>query len=333
MSQPQIQSGWWQSPAGSPLTPTGAAKVSEIDNPYITKDEYIESPEAFGAGITATSPDGLYQSGMLDKIILRASSFVNRFCRRWFDTQTIDEIHTGFTVKPFNPRLVTVVCRNAPLQAINSIYIQVLQWFIQVQTTPLQGSYLQIQPDWGTYKIVPLLSTAGSGTGSPIPAEILDKVPLGVLWTNYTFGFGQVVTGYTLSNIANQPGQYTTYQAKDYNYRLWAPSQPVNVYVGPTLALPSAYSIDYPNGIVTFSSDLGSPAVVTTDFTTNNTLPYDIKYAVIKIVTKQILQGMQNPMGFTSMNIAGYSVSYGDEYMKEIKEILAPYKRNAITII
>ncbi len=328
MSQPIIRSGWWQAPSGSPLTPTGVAKRSEIDNPYITKEEFVQSVEAIGAGISADSSDGIYNSGTLDRILLQASARVNRYCSCWFDTQTIDEYQTGFTVRPFNPRLVNVKTRNYPIQNVHSIYIQVLQWFIEVQTTPLENSYLQIQPDWGTFKIVPMLSTAGSGTGSPIPAAIVDKMPLGVLWYTYTFGYGQAITSYTLSEI----NENLKYQVDNYNYRLWAPSQTVNVYIDGVLQSSSSYTIDYVNGIITFNSAI-SGTTVSADFTTNNTIPYDIKYATIKLAIKMILQGLQNPMGFKNINITGYSVSFGDEYMEEIKEILNPYRRNILTII
>ena len=327
MSQPLIRSGWWSAPAGFPLTPSGNAKRSEVDNPYMTKDEFIATPEAMGANITST--DRLYTNGMLDKYILRASAWVNRYCQRWFDTQTIDEIQTGFTVKPFNPELVTVETRNAPIQSIDSIYIQVLQWFIQVQTTPIQNSYLQIMPDWGVFKIVPLLSSAGSGTGSPIPAAILDKRKLGNLWYAYTFGFGQKITGYTCAEITPN----TIYQPADYLYRLWAPDQIVSVYIDGTLQASSSYKIDYPNGLITFNADIGTGHIVTADFITNNTIPDDIKYAVTKLTIKFILQGLQNPMGFKSINITGYSVSFGDEYLEEIKNILKPYRRNILTFI
>lgn len=336
MSIPDIKSGFWQAPAGGPLTPTGAAKRSEVDNPYVTKDEFIESPEAMGIGVTQNSPDGWYQSGMLDRILVRASAWVTRYCNQWFDTQTIDEYRTGFTVKPMNPRLVTVTTHNSPIQSIASIYIQVLQWFIQVQTTPLEGSYLQIEPDWGTFKIVPLLSSAGAGTGSPIPAGILDKVPLGVLWYTYTFGYGTQVTGYVMTDTSptTNPLTYTTFQPADYNYRLWAPDQTLNVYVDGVLKVPSTdYTVNYPNGIVTFVNDIGIGHTVTADFMTNNSIPYDIKYATIKMATKYILQGSQNPMGYKSMGITGFNVSYGNEYMDEIKEILKPYRRNRFMII
>ena len=325
-------SGYFDTESGIPITPTGSPKLSERDNPYLTKAEYIETPQAQGSGITASS--SIYTNGQLDKIILRASAWVNKYCRRWFDTQKIDEYQSGFTVRPFNPRLVTVCTRNSPIQSIESIYIQVLQWFIQVQTTPLEGSYLQIQPDWGTFKIVPLLSSAGSGTGSPIPAAILDKVPLGILWYRYTFGYGQAITGHTLSQVSSG-SPWTQYQPSDYNYQLWAPDQTTNIYVNDMIQDTSVYDIDYPNGLVTFHSGLLSTDVVTADFTTNNTLPYDIKYATILLTTRYILQGTQNPMLYKSIGITGTSYSYGDyeEQMEEIKETLKTYRKNTMTII
>jgi len=331
MSQPAIQSGWFTAPSGSSLTPTGAAKRSEKDNPYITKDEYIQSPEAVGSGISAISADNFYTSGALDKAILRASSWVNRHCSRWFDVQTIDETRTGFTVKPFNPRLVSVYTRNSPIQDISGIWIQVLKFFIQVQTTPIQDSYLQIFPDIGIFKIVPLLSSAGSGTGSPIPAQILDKVPLGVLWYSYTFGFGQIITGYTLEAVTTN----TVYQVADFNYKLWAPDQTLNVYVDATLQASTLYTVDFANGVITFLSDIGTGHTVTADFTTNNTVPADVKYATILLTTKYLLSGQQNPMKFKNINITGYGVSFGehDDVMREIKEMLAPYRKSTMTLI
>jgi hypothetical protein len=328
---PNIQSGFFQAEGGTPLTPTGNAKRSEVDSPYITKSEFIESPEAAGMGITQNSSDGWYSNGTLDKILVRASSWVTRYCNQWFDTQTIDEYQTGFTVRPFNPRLVSVYTHNAPIQNIQGIWIQVLQWFIQIQTTPLESSYLQILPDWGVFKIVPLLSTAGSGTGSPIPAAILDKVPLGVLWYSYTFGYGTQVTGYTLTNTSSPSN--ITFQPNDYNYQLWAPTQTLNIYIDGVLTNPSLYQINYPNGIVTFGTDIGTSHVVTADFTTNNSIPYDIKYATIKVATKYIIQGQQNPGGFKSIGITGYNVSFGDEYLTEIKEMLQPFRRNRFTVL
>lgn len=335
MSQPNIVSGNWPAPSGSPLTPTGNAKRSEKDNPYITKQEFIESAEAIGAGITATSADGLFANGGIDKAILRASTWINRYCRRWFDTQTIDEYQTGFTVKPFNPRLVSVYTRNAPIQNITGIWIQVLQWFIEVQTTPLESSYLQILPDWGIFKIVPMLSTAGSGTGSPIPAAILDKVPLGVLWYSYTFGFGQVITSYTLDKQSNGSNTNTVYQVSDYNYQLWAPDQTINVYVNGVLKSTADYSLNCPNGIVTFNTALGDSDVVTADFTTNNTIPAVVKYATILLTIKYLLGGLQNPMRYKNMSITGFSISFGDqdEIMKEIEDMLKPFRKNQFTLL
>ncbi len=326
------KAGWWQTPSGFPLTPTGDPKKIAVDNPYITKDSYIETPEAIGLGINGSHI--LYTSGQLDKIILRASSWANRFCRRYFDTQTIDETITGFVVRPFNPSLVSVNLNNSPIAAnptsiygINSIYIQVLQWFIQVNSTG-PNSYLQVFPEYGFYKIVPMLNNAGSGTGVPIPAEILDRVPLGVLWTNYTFGFGQIITGETLSAITAG----TIYQS-DISNRLWAPDQTINVYVNGTLQNASAYSIDYPNGIVTFGSSIPTTAIVTADFTSNETTPYDLKEAVILYTSHLIGQAIHNPVGFNSMAIQTYNVTFGDKVVERAKEILSPYIRKPITII
>jgi hypothetical protein len=318
--QQRVPSGFFTTPNN---TPSGKPMVIAVDNPYLTKDEFITTEGAIGLGLTALSP--LYVSGRLDRILLSASGQVNRYCRRWFDTQTIDETKNGITIRPINPQLVTNVLQNRPYQKINTIYIQVLKWFIQILTTG-PDSYLQDFPDKGLYKIVPLLSNSGTGAGSPMPAEIVDKTPLGVLWTNYTFGYGKDLTGITCP----QMGALTdlkTYQAPLYN-RLFAPSQTINVYVNSVLADPSTYSItDYPNGIIVFNNANPGGAVVTADYTTNETIPVDIKEAVILLATYMIGQGTQNALGAQSYSIQTYSVSWGGKNSTKdrFEEILHPY--------
>ena len=300
-------------------TPTGAKMKVAVDNPYVTKDEFVATFEAIGIGISATSPQ--YQNGELDRKLLQASAYVNRFCNRWFDTQTIDEQKSGFRVRPYNPKLVTVVLKNRPYSVINSIYIQVLKWFIPVLATG-PGSYLQDFYDKGFYKIVPLLSTAGTGVGSPIPAAILDKVPLGILWTNYTFGYGTPLTAQTLTQIAKSQ----EYQAPLGN-RLWAPDQTLNVYDNGVLkVLNTDYTLDQPNGIVKFVSSYVVVGPVTADFTTNESIPFDIKLAVILVATHLIGQAQQNPLGAQTMAIQTFNINFGDSKVeKRFKDLLEPY--------
>lgn len=297
-----------------------------VDNPYITKDEFVGSFEAQGLGIDASSP--FYASGELDRKLLQASGWVNRMCRRWFDTQTIDETKTGIMIRPLNPQLVTVVLKNRPWFAINSIYIQVLQWFIQVQTT--QSGYLQIFPDKGFYKIVPLLSTAGTGMGSPLPAAIVDRVPLGVLWTNYTFGYGTQLTTQTLARIDST----RQYQAPLGN-RLWAPDQTFHVYDSSVLVDPVNYDVDYPNGMVTFKQAYTVNGAITSDFTTNESVPADIKEATLLLATHLIGQAQQNPLGAKSLGIQTFNISFGDKsgVKMRVEELLEPYVDRAPAFI
>src|ERR1041385_3736302 len=154
-------------------TPTGAKKQIAVDNPYITKDDFINTSIAAGLGIDSSS--AIYTSGDLDAMILAASAWVNRKCNMYFDTQTIDETKTAFVVKPYNPELVTVVVANRPYTKVNSCYIQVLKWFIQVDVSSPQA-YIQDFYDFGYFKIVPLLSSSGQGAGSPIPSMIIDRI-------------------------------------------------------------------------------------------------------------------------------------------------------------
>jgi hypothetical protein len=202
--------------------------------------------------------------------------------------------------------MVTNVLKNRPFQTINSIYIQVLQWFIQVLTTP--SGYLQIFPDKGFYRIIPLLSSAGTGIGTPIPAAILDRVALGVLWTNYTFGYGTALVAYTLTVIAGTK----QYQA-DIGNHLWAPDQTLNVYDnGVKKTLGVDYTVDYPNGMVTFVSTYTVVGVITSDFTSNQSIPAEIKKATILMTMHYIGQALQNPIGAASYGIQTFNVNFGD---------------------
>ncbi len=312
-----VQSGYFPTPTS---TPTGAPKKIAVNNPYVSKDEFINSSEAMGLGLTASSIQ--YTSGELDRKLLQASSFVNRYCNRYFDTQTIDETHTGFYVRPYNPQMVSVTVANSPYQSINRLWIYVLKWFIEVDITS-PASYMQDFPDYGYFRIVPLLSSAGTGTGSPIPAAILDKVALGVLWINYTFGYGSPQTGMV---VPATDASYKTYQLP-VGYRLWAPDQTTNVYKNGALVPSANYTIDYPNGMITFSSANVITDVITADFVTNESIPSDIKDATILVASHLIGQALQNPIGANSYSIQTYSVSFGNEssVIKRAKEILDPF--------
>lgn len=317
-TQPTLKSGGFPTTTN---TPTGAQKQIAVDNPYCTKDDFVNSFEASGLGIDTTTAQ--YSSGELDKKLLQASAWINRYCRRYFDTQTIDETRTGFVVRPYNPELVTNVLANRPYQQINSIYIQVLKWFIQVDTGA--SGYLQDFPDLGYYKIVPLLSSAGTGLGSPIPAAILDHIKLGILWTNYTFGFGTALTGLSLTQPAGV-SDLKTYQSA-LGYRLWAPSQTLTVYKNAVVQASTLYTVDYPNGTVTFLSALLSGDLVTVDVTTNESIPAELRSACILITTHLIGQAQQNPVGATSYGIQTYNINFGEEsgVYKRAKELLEPY--------
>ena len=168
-------------------TPDGQPATVPTDVPYMSKDEFLQYPIALGLGITVASPE--YTSGMLDKLLLQASSRVNRHCKRYFQKQTIDETFPNVTIQVSNPRLNVIPLKNGPVTQINSVTIQVLKFFI-----PFSLEYL-IQPFYEQryYQIVPMLSTAGSGspmgTGTPIPSVILEQSQLGIVWTNYTCGY------------------------------------------------------------------------------------------------------------------------------------------------
>ncbi len=321
----QINSGSF--PAGS-NTPTGAPLQIPIDSPYLTIDDFILTSEAQGLGITSLSP--AYSNGELANKILQASAWVNRTCRKYFDTQTVDYQNTRFQVRPYNPQLVTVVLPNRPYQHINSIYIQVLKWFIQVDVSAT--GYLQDFPQQGYYKIVPLLSSAGTGLGSPIPAAILDRVPLGVLWTNYTFGYGQNIVNQGLDNA--DAGVYEKYQAPVSN-RLWSKAMPVSVFKNSILQTAGYTVTDYINGIITFTTPNLSNDVITASFTTNQSVPADIIEATLLYTLHLIGQSVQNPLGAASYGIQTYNISFSKELNPEQRALalLTPYISVMPTVI
>lgn len=302
-------------------TPTGSKKIIAVDNPYITTDDFCASYTALGLGIALTDP--LVTSGELQNLILQASASVNRRTNMYHDTQTIDETQTGFSVRPYNPRLVSVVFNNRPYAKVNSMYIQVLKWFIQIDTSTA-NNYLQDFYEDGYCRIVPMLSSAGTGTGSAIPAQIVDKIDLGVLWINYTFGYGTKL----LSQVLTQPVGNTdkkTYQSPVGN-RLWAPSQTYNVYLNGSKVNPTQYTVDFVNGIVVLATGTTNE-VVTADFTTNQSIPADIKKAVILLTSYLIGQDLQNGLGATGMSIQTWSTQFGDKNKVEerVDKLLEPY--------
>ena len=306
-------------------TPTGAKKQVAVDNPYITVDDFCNSYTASGLGISLTDP--LVVSGELQNLILQASAWVNRIINMYVDTQTIDEVQTGFTVRPYNPRLVSVVLANRPYSKINSMYIQVLKWFIQIDTSSA-SSYLQDFYDLGFCRIVPLLSTAGTGVGSPIPAQILDHVQLGILWINYTFGYGTPLT----SQVLSQPtgvSDLKTYQAPVGN-RLWAPSQTLKVYINGSLLNATQYTVDHVNGKIVLNSAITISDVVTADFTTNQSIPADIKKAVILLTAHLLGQDLQNALGARSYSIQTWNTNFGDKSLVEerVEKLLSAYTNN-----
>lgn len=227
-----------------------------------------------------------------------------------------------------NPQLVTMVMQNRPYNKINTLYIQVLKWFIQIDTAP--SGYLQDYPDKGFIRIVPLLSNSGAGAGSPMPAEIVDKTPLGVLWANYTFGYGTPLTGLTLTQV----GSTKQYQAPTYK-QLWAPDQAKTVYDNAVVVAASNYTVDYPNGIVTFISSYTPTGPITIDVMSNESVPRDIKEAVILMAGEMIGQGGNNPLGARGYSIQTYSIQFGEKtYLRErIERMLGPYQNNLPAIL
>src|SRR5581483_7775253 len=92
----------------------------------------------YATGLKLTTSSTLYTSGVLDVYLQMASEEVNRYTHRHFQRQTIDEIHYDTPIGQSEPKLVTLFLNEAPIQAINSIYIQVLKWFVEFSLDYLQ---------------------------------------------------------------------------------------------------------------------------------------------------------------------------------------------------
>lgn len=160
------------------ITPSGNPMMIPRDMPYLTKEEYINYPN--GLKLTSISP--MYTSGVLDTILQMAAEQVNRYCRRHFNVQTIDEVYDGIRIGQDEPKLQTVPLNEGPIQIINRVDIQVLKFFINFSLT-----YLQVFPDKGFIQMVPFLG--GNVTGIPLPSAVLTQGLLGKVWVNYTFGY------------------------------------------------------------------------------------------------------------------------------------------------
>ena len=320
-------------------TPTATPFVTFVDNPYVSMATLLQNSGAISLGLTAASTP--VASGEISNYILRASAWVNRYCDRWFDMQRVWETKTGFTVRPYNPELITVRVNNGPpYNSINQCYIQVLRWYIQIDLTS-QNNYLQDFYDKGFYKIVPLLSSAGTGSGSPLPAAIVDRVPLGILWTDYTSGFGQQLTGYSMGT---SDGVNKTFQAATGN-QLWCQAnnlwpmaanvlEPLTVYDNGVVVPAANYSVDYPNGKVTFTVAPLATHNITADFWTYEVIPQDIKYATLLMALNMYATDNFNPMMHNSLSVPGLNLSYdSDKLPARVEKMLEPYISHRISLL
>lgn len=211
INYPTDVSATWTTPLN---TPTGLPMLVPYDVQYVTKDEFLTSPIAKGLGYTNQSVD--YLDGTIDHALLKASSWVNRYCRRYFQKMTIDEVYPNVTIQVSNPRMTVVPLQNRPYSQINTITIQVLKWFIDFSL-----EYLIQFPAQGYYQIVPMISTAGS-TGTPIPSVLLEQQNLGIIWTNYTCGYDiipedikhavEMIAGQEISMLRQNPMGATSLQ-------------------------------------------------------------------------------------------------------------------------
>ena len=159
------------------LTPTGAPMMVPRDSQYVWPYEFNQ----YSTGLQFADTDPIVTSGVLNSYLKAASGAVNRYCKRYFQVQTLDEIYPGVTIgQSTYPKLMTVFLKQKPVQSIISINLQVLKYFI-----PVDLEYLMLDSDAGYYNIVPALG--GGYTGYPVPQMV--EGMLARVWTRYTAGF------------------------------------------------------------------------------------------------------------------------------------------------
>lgn len=160
------------------ITPTGNPMQIVRDLPYLSKDDFLNYPN----GLKLSTSSALYTSGVLDVILQSAAEQVNRYARRHFGVQTIDEVYHGIRIGQDEPKLITVPLNEGPIQVINRVDIQILKFFINFSM-----EYLQVFPEQGFIQLVPFLG--GNASGIPLPSAALLTGLLGKIWINYTFGY------------------------------------------------------------------------------------------------------------------------------------------------
>lgn len=172
------------------ITPTGQPMLISRDVPYVTKEEFIQFP----TGLKLTNTSTIYTSGVLSTYLSLASEMVNRYARRHFNVQTIDEVYHGIRIGQDMPKLITVPLNEGPIQNIVRIDIQVLRWFVNFSL-----DYLQVFPEMNFIQIVPFLG--GNQSGIPLPSAALLQGLLGKVWTRYTYGYDVIPNSIKLATI------------------------------------------------------------------------------------------------------------------------------------
>ena len=109
--------------------------------------------------------------------------------------------------------------------------------------------------------------------------------------------------------------------------RLWAPSQPVTIYVNGTVQNSSGYTIDYPNGVVDFAT--APNGTVTASFITNESVPSEVRQATALVAAWLIGQATDNPLGVQSLSVQTYSITFGEDNQtkKRFEMLLGPYSQ------
>jgi hypothetical protein len=156
-------------PDGTKNNPVDPAELSECWINSTTTPELTALNASLGATYFQT-------------LCIAACAFVNNYCNRKFNTQTIDQIYLNETFRGLSYKQFQV--DNKPLTSVTKMWVDVAGTFSEVALT-----YMQIDTSLGVIKIIPdALST------------ILTSVPI-VTMPNHVNIWIRYVSGYAVADI------------------------------------------------------------------------------------------------------------------------------------
>lgn len=112
-------------------------------------------------------------------VIVMACSWVNEYCDRKFNQQTVDESFITVSNRHYNYKPYVLEVR--PLVSIEDIYLQINDNFLQ-----LDLDYVQMFPEDGMFKLLPTVEDSTEIQEFVLYADAFEQVNL---WVRYTGGY------------------------------------------------------------------------------------------------------------------------------------------------